>query len=387
MLFAIISLLALGAIVADALRWRRLRRTVPGRHALFAACVALTDLLLPAVVVSGALVRDNTTAFMAFAMWMFWAWMLTVLPRMAYYLFELLHLPRAGIVAALAVAVVLVWGATAGRTTLHVSRVEVCSPKLPAAFDGFRVVQLSDIHVGTLVRPERELARLVDSVNRLRPDLVVFTGDLANVRYTELDARVQRLLGGLHAPCGVYAVTGNHDVGAYIKDTVSLPPAENLQRLIAIERSMGWHVLQDTTVYLRRGGDSIALSGISFDPAIGKRRHDADLPPARLDAVYRDVPDSLFNLTAVHLPQLWGQIVEAGYGDLTLAGHVHAMQLKIRLFGHYYSPAQWLYSQWSGRYDEGPRTLYINDGTGYVAYPMRLGAWPEITLITLRRCV
>ena len=81
-----------------------------------------------------------------------------------------------------------------------------------------------------------------------------------------------------------------------------------------------------------------------------------------------------------------GQIADAGYGDLTLAGHVHSMQIKLRLFGRAFSPAQLLYTRWSGRYDEGGRTLYINDGTGYVVFPMRLGAYPEITLITLRRC-
>lgn len=88
----------------------------------------------------------------------------------------------------------------------------------------------------------------------------------------------------------------------------------------------------------------------------------------------------------MHIPQLWGQIADAGYGDLTLAGHVHSMQMKLRLFGRAFSPAQLLYTRWSGRYDEGGRTLYINDGTGYVVFPMRLGAYPEITLITLRRC-
>ena len=101
---------------------------------------------------------------------------------------------------------------------------------------------------------------------------------------------------------------------------------------------------------------------------------------------YRGVPDSLYNITAVHIPQLWGQIADAGYGDLTLAGHVHSMQMKLRLLGRAFSPAQLLYTRWSGRYDEGGRTLYINDGTGYVVFPMRLGAYPEITLITLRRC-
>ena len=138
--------------------------------------------------------------------------------------------------------------------------------------------------------------------------------------------------------------------------------------------------------YLRRGGDSISLTGLSFDPALRHMRHDPDLPPADLSGAYRGVPDSLYNITAVHIPQLWGQIADAGYGDLTLAGHVHSMQMKLRLFGRAFSPAQLLYTRWSGRYDEGGRTLYINDGTGYVVFPMRLGAYPEITLITLRRC-
>lgn len=94
-----------------------------------------------------------------------------------------------------------------------------------------------------------------------------------------------------------------------------------------------------------------------------------------------------FNITLAHVPQLWEQITTAGYGDLTLSGHVHAMQLKIRFSGRGWSPASWLYEHWSGRYDnDDGRTLYINDGTGYVGYPMRLGARPEITLLTLKQC-
>ena len=236
------------------------------------------------------------------------------------------------------------------------------------------------------MRPEAELRRLVDSVNSLRPDLIVFCGDLVNIRSSELDARARQLLGGLRAPYGVVSVTGNHDAGLYIKDTVAQSPAASLAEVIARQRAMGWNVLEDTTVYLRRGGDSISLTGLSFDPALRHMRHDPDLPPADLSGAYRDVPDSLYNITAVHIPQLWGQIADAGYGDLTLAGHVHSMQMKLRLFGRAFSPAQLLYTRWSGRYDEGGRTLYINDGTGYVVFPMRLGAYPEITLITLRRC-
>lgn len=106
-----------------------------------------------------------------------------------------------------------------------------------------------------------------------------------------------------------------------------------------------------------------------------------------MDKAYGDVPRETFNITLAHVPQLWEQITAAGYGDLTLSGHVHAMQLKIRFSGRGWSPASWLYEHWSGRYDnDDGRTLYINDGTGYVGYPMRLGARPEITLLTLKRC-
>ncbi len=154
--------------------------------------------------------------------------------------------------------------------------------------------------------------------------------------------------------------------------------------MVARQRAMGWTVLEDTTVYLRRGADSISLTGLSFDPALRERRHDRDLPGTAIPKAYAGVPDSLYNIALVHIPQLWEQIVEAGYGDLTLSGHVHSMQLKIRPWGRGWSPVKWIYKHWSGRYDTGRHTLYVNDGTGYVAFPMRLGAWPEVTLFTLR---
>ena len=385
MLFLLPSLCFLLTAWADYRCWRRCSAS-PSRRRWLAAALIGSHVPLLVMLVSGLLLRDNTTGWMFMSMWLFWTWLLLVLPRLFYYLFRRLRLPRAGIVVGAAVALSLIWGVTAGRTSIRVSRLTVCSEKLPAAFDGFRIVQLSDLHVGTLVSPERELQRVVDSVASLRPDLILFTGDLVNIRSSELTDRIAAVLHGLRAPYGVVSVIGNHDAGVYIKDTIRQSPAESLREVVAWQQRQGWQVLEDSTVYLTEGDERISLSGISFDPAWRKKRHDAELPPVRLEVVYREVPDSLFNVTAVHLPQLWPQVTGFGYGDLTLAGHVHAMQMKVRLFGGALSPAQLLYKRWSGRYDEVGRTLYINDGTGYVAYPMRLGAWPEITLITLRRC-
>ena len=382
MLFLMTLFLSLLAIAADCVHfYRRRRRKHPASRTLI-AWIVVTDALPVISSVISALSRDNGTGLMYVYMWLFWGWIITVLPRLAFYVFNFIHLRRTGYAVAGALVLFFLWGTTWGRTRIHVNRVEICSERIPEAFDGYRFVQITDTHVGTLVRPGRELTRLADSVNALRPDAVFFTGDLVNIRAEELDERVMALLRRIEGP--VWSVTGNHDVGTYIKDSVRFPAADEAREVVARQRSMGWNVLEDTTVYLRRGADSISLTGLSFDPALRERRHDRDLPGTAIPSAYNGIPDSLYNITLVHIPQLWEQIVEAGYGDLTLVGHVHSMQFKIRPWGRGWSPAEWIYKHWSGRYDTGRHTLYVNDGTGYVAYPMRLGAWPEVTLFTLR---
>ena len=381
-----ISILTLAAAAADIIHYRRLRRRgTSARNLRLFVALAATDALPPVIALTDALSRDNTTGFMLFAMWAFWVWMITVLPRIACYFFRLIGLPRAGIAAGICVAALLIWGTTRGRTQIRVSRTEVCSERIPAGFDGFRIVQFSDVHLGTLVCPEAELSRIADSINSLHPDLVVFCGDLVNIRYTELDSTAMRLLGGIRSRYGTFSITGNHDTGNYVRDTLSLPPATNIAALVERQRAMGWRVLDNETVYLRRGDDSISLSGISYDRSLARQRHDRTLPGYDFGTTYRDVPQELYNITAAHIPQLWEQILDAGYGDLTLSGHVHSMQCKIRLFGRAFSPAQLMYRHWSGPYEKQGRTLYVNDGIGYVGFPMRIGANPEITLFELRR--
>ena len=384
MLLTLTLILTLAAFAADWIHFRRQRRRgTPARRELIGWALATDALPLVSALV-GAVSRDNSPAVMTLYMWLIWAWIVTVIPRLLYYVFHFLKLRRTGVVLAALLTLFLVWGTTLGRTRIHVNRVEICSDRIPAAFDGFRFVQFSDAHVGALVRPERELTRLADTINALHPDAVFFTGDLVNIRSAELDAPTMALLQRIEGP--VWSVTGNHDVGTYIRDSIRFPADVEARTVVERQRAMGWCVLEDTTVYLRRGGDSISLTGISFDPALRERRHDRHLPADNLPEIYAGVPESAYNITLVHLPQLWELVTAAGHGDLTLSGHVHSMQFKIRPWGRGWSPAQWIYDRWSGRYDEGRHTLYINDGTGYVAYPMRLGAWPEVTLFTLKRC-
>lgn len=330
---------------------------------------------------------DNTVFVMRLMMWITWAWLLLTLPRLAYYLFTVLRLRPVGVAVAAAIVGGFIWGTAFNRKALYINRVEICSERLPESFDGLRIAHFADLHIGNLVEQEAEIGAVVEAINAEQPDLVCFTGDLVNIRYSELNEKAMRLLQQIEAP--VYSILGNHDVGSYIRKEKRLPAAVSTARLIERQEAMGWQLLQDTTIYLRRGADSISLTGLAYDPSHWKQRHDAELPFMGGDKAYADVPQEPFNLTLVHVPQLWEQITAHGYGDLSLAGHTHAMQMKIRVpfgKGRTWSPAAWLYEHWSGRYESDGKTLYVNDGIGYVGYPMRLGAAPELTLITLKRC-
>ena len=288
-----------------AARRRRLAFPPPPQSVPLLTLVAAGDLLPLAGIVLFWLVKDNTGGLVTAAMWIFFAYLLLTLPRMAYYAVRAFGKGRAtrilAPIAALGMAGVLIHGAVSGRSTLAVHRVTLRSDRLPEAFDGLRIAQFTDLHIGTLVDPDREMRALVDSLNALRPDLVIFCGDLVNIRCTELDSTAMRLLGGIRSRYGTFSITGNHDTGNYVRDTLSLPPATNIAALVERQRAMGWRVLDNETVYLRRGDDSIALSGISYDRSLARQRHDRTLPGYDFGTTYRDVPQDLYNITAAFI--------------------------------------------------------------------------------------
>lgn len=378
-----VDLMAVGRLAGNGNRRRRTATTI---------CALAAD-LLPFLSMAAVffLSRDNTTGVMMFSAWMFYLYMITAVARVPFNLAAVLSRNRAvrtaGAAVSLAMIAMFVYGMAVTRTDYEVKRVTIESDRLPAAFDGYEIALISDIHIGTMLRPQKELARIAELCDSLHPDMVAFCGDLVNIRYTEIDAPIARALARFSAPDGVFSVIGNHDIGVYIRDSVSLTPEENTARLIEKETEAGWRVLDDRTEYIRRGADSIAVTGISFTRTLHEERHSPHIPAVGLDEIYASVPDSLFDITLAHIPQLWTPILEKRLADLTLSGHVHAMQMKFPAGELGVSPARLLYPRWSGLYEENGRALYINDGIGCVLYPMRIGARPEITLITLKRRV
>lgn len=267
-------------------------------------------------------------------------------------------------------------GMTYGYRHVVVKQFDYVNPQLPEAFDGYRIVQISDLHLGTIRGDKALVQKIVDSINQLKPDLVVFTGDLVNYRAEEAAGFVSQLRG-IEAADGVLSIMGNHDYAQYFRWPF---PADSLRDILALqhyEAEMGWQLLLNDNHVIRRGTDSIAIVGVENDgrppfPAL------ADLPQAQ-----NGLADGCFKILLSHDPTHWRRAV-VGKTDiaLTLSGHTHGMQLKIGSF----SPAAWFYDEWGGAYEaETGQTLYISLGTGQVLLPFRLGAWPEINVIKLKK--
>ncbi len=384
-----IPLMVLLSLGADYLFWRsRLRGVGLWLRCLVWGTLLVVSLLPLFSLLEWALRSDNLPEQMFLPSMLSTTLFLYTLLRMPLYagwLSRRLLVRLAAILAALLYAGALSYSLLVGRTALRVEQVTLRSERLPRGWAGTRLLHFSDLHVGTLKDPVAECRALVDTILALRPDMILFTGDLTNIRHTELNEEVMRELSRLKAPLGVFSVTGNHDVGVYIKDSIALPREENRRLTLLKTRAMGWEVLENENRHLVRRGDTITLTGIGFEPSLRNLRHARHLPEDYAPwGLYDSLPQRFFNLTLCHLPQLWDDIAARGYGDLTLSGHVHSMQHKLPIGRRGWSLAALFYRRWSGLYEEQGRSLYINDGIGSVGIPARLGAGPELTLITLQ---
>lgn len=294
-------------------------------------------------------------------------------PKAIFALLSPLCKSHIGLAIALFTMAYLVFGATEGKQHFQVKEVTIESEALPRGFDGYRIVQLSDIHTGSWGNDTTPMLKAVNIINRLQPDLIVFTGDLVNNLASELDAFIP-VFSQLKAKHGVYSVLGNHDYSTYIKWDTPQQQEAQLDSLKAKQARMGWTLLNNRHVKLHQQNDSIALIGVE----------NSGRPPfpdhARLSEAMTGTA-GMFQILLSHDPSHWRrEVLPKTDIQLMLTGHTHAMQT--RIFG--FTPAQFVYPENDGLYQEGEQMLYVNIGLGHLLYPMRLGAWPEITLLTLK---
>lgn len=303
-----------------------------------------------------------------------------VLPVIAFFLCRFLFPRRWGRKIGTCVSLILVffalYGMFVGYQQLDIRYVEYHSKDLPAAFDGYRIVQFSDAHIGTMTGMRKwMLQRGVDSMLALHPDMIVFTGDLQNVYPEELVEHLPQL-SRLNAPDGVYSVLGNHDYATYLQAD-SLEKEANNRRTQALERQAGWTLLMNEHRVIRRDSDSIVIAGMENWGTVKRmpRRGDVAKTLAGLTSHHP------FIIMLQHDPTAWREkILRECQAQLTLSGHTHGGQADV--FG--YSPAALSYDVYEGWAYEGSRALFVSTGLGALI-PFRLGLPGEIVVITLRK--
>lgn len=259
-----------------------------------------------------------------------------------------------------------------------VKKIKLNYPNLPASFRGLRVVQISDIHSGSFTN-KYAVQKGVDKVLQLKPDLILFTGDLVNNKSDEMQNYMD-VFGQVRAPMGVYSTLGNHDYGDYASWPGKEAKKQNLEYLKQIHAQLGWRLLMNENVLLERNGEQIAVIGIENWSAKARFPKYGNLSKA-----YAGTETIPFKILMSHDPSHWDAEVRPKYGDidLMLAGHTHGMQFGIEIPGLKWSPVQYVYKQWAGLYEEGKQKLYVNRGFGFIGYPGRVGILPEITLFEL----
>jgi hypothetical protein len=249
---------------------------------------------------------------------------------------------------------------------------------LPAAFNGLKIVQISDVHSGSF-NNKGAVQQGVNKILKLKPDLILFTGDLVNNKAEEMLDYID-VFKQLAAPLGVYSVLGNHDYGDYVQWESKEQKTENLDRLKQVHGQMGWRLLLNENVLIERDGHKIALLGIENWSA------KANFPKyGKMDQAHPGTEEVPFKILMSHDPSHWEAEVLNKYNDidLMLSGHTHGMQFGVEVPWLRWSPVQYVYKQWAGLYESGHQKLYVNRGFGFIGYPGRVGILPEISLLEL----
>lgn len=269
----------------------------------------------------------------------------------------------------------VLYGLTKGRRNFHVTHVPVTAKGLPKAFDGLRIVQISDMHLGSYHVGSDIVQHGIDLINAQDPDLILFTGDLVNDFAEEAEPWLDQLKG-LEARMGKYSILGNHDYSDYAQWPSREEKARNLDRLKGHHATMGFRLLLDEHLRIEKDGAHFALIGVQN---WGTRfQQYGDLAKAR-----QGTEEAPYRILMSHDPSHWDAQVRATGIELTLSGHTHGAQFGVTIAGHTYSPAQWAYKQWAGLYAEGGQHLYVNRGFGFIGFPGRVGMPPEITVLEL----
>lgn len=271
----------------------------------------------------------------------------------------------------------ILYGITKGKYNYKVLKYKLSFPDLPQAFNGFTITQISDIHSGSFTN-EAKISYGIDLINAQESDLILFTGDIVNNKADEMNKWIT-LFSKLKAKNGKYSILGNHDYGDYVHWENKEAKEDNFKAIKSIHSKIGFKLLLNENTIIEKEGQHIAIIGVEN---WGKGFRQA----GDLDKASKGISNTDFKILLSHDPTHWEYKIKNDQRNfqLTLSGHTHGTQFGIEIPGFVrWSPAQYIYKQWAGIYQNMGRYLNVNRGFGYHAFPGRVGIWPEITVITL----
>ncbi|MHA3789030.1 metallophosphoesterase [Flavobacterium hauense] len=274
----------------------------------------------------------------------------------------------------------LLYGMTKGKYNFKVIKQTILFPDLPDAFDGMTITQISDIHSGSFDNPE-EIEHAIDLINQQNSDIVLFTGDIVNTHASEMHPWIDTFKRINVAPMGKYSVLGNHDYGEYVTWPSQAEKQKNFEDIKDLHRQIGFKLLLNENIKFEKDGQQIALIGLENWGHNFKKAGD-------LVKASQGVDQNDFKILMSHDPSHWEYEVKNNPHNyhLTLSGHTHGLQFGIEIPGIIkWSPVQYVYKQWAGLYENLGRYVYVNRGFGFHAYPGRVGIWPEITVLELKK--
>lgn len=299
---------------------------------------------------------------------------------------EVFHLPsRRKFISQLAMGIAaipfasLLYGMYKGKYNFRVLNYTLHFDDLPEAFDGYRITQISDIHSGSFDNKEK-IEYGVDLINKQLSDVILFTGDLVNNMASEMEEWMGTF-SKLKAKDGIFSILGNHDYGDYVNWNSKEEKKENLEQLKNIQKELGFDLLLNENRFIKKDGERIALIGVENWGKGFKQKGD-------INKASEGINSDDFKVVMSHDPSHWDEVIapHKEHYHLTLSGHTHGMQFGIEIPGWIkWSPVKWRYKHWAGIYEQANQFINVNRGFGFLAYPGRVGIWPEITVIELKK--
>ncbi len=283
-----------------------------------------------------------------------------------------------GLIISVGLGIGMSYGLLLGRNELKMTNNVLTFKTLPVGFDGFKIVQISDIHLGSFQNSNKLLSKAVNIINEVEPDLLLFTGDLVNNFSYETEGWTS-LFQKLKSNDGSFSILGNHDYGDYTTWENESKKKENFEKIVAASSEFGFTLLRNENSIIHKGQDSIYIVGVE------NWGHPPFPQYANLAEACSDILDNAFKILMTHDPAHWEKInIEKKEFPLTLSGHTHGLQWGIKLAGIPFSLAYLTRKNWGGLYNKEDKFLNVNTGFGTVGIPWRIDMPAEITIITLK---